>query len=429
MSGEYDSEDMRAEWLKLAPAPPALQTGKRWHVFLSYRSVHRGWVLHLYDILKDLGYEVFLDQFVLSPADRLVRSLEEGLTGSQSGVLIWSKRTEDSEWCRDEYEAMHTMEKEGRDFFFVVATLDDVKLPQFASQKIYLDFSEQRAGPMGSNLLRLLWGLQGKALPDAAVRLAAEVDEGVKEALAQIRALVDIGDGDGLVALASSTSMAWVTSPLLGSVAAEGLISVDRPDEALTVVDRLRHDFPKAVRPKQLEALARARSGDWQGGQRIVAVLRQEGEEDPETLGILARTWFDRYESTGDKRHLAHSRDLYSAAFERFPDNFYVGINAAAKSLFLDEADRASELAQRVEVLLAGGPHADYWAAATDGEASLIQRKFEKAAELYRHAVDAYPEATGSHASTWKQAKRLLAHLDPSDTQREAVAGAFAHLR
>ena len=69
--------DPRAEWLKLAPPPGPLPEGKKWHVFLSYRSVHRPWVLQLYDVLKDLGYEVFLDQYVLSAADRLVRTLAQ----------------------------------------------------------------------------------------------------------------------------------------------------------------------------------------------------------------------------------------------------------------------------------------------------------------------------------------------------------------
>ena len=34
-------------------------------MFLSYRSVDRLWVLGLYDVLKELDYEVFLDQVVL----------------------------------------------------------------------------------------------------------------------------------------------------------------------------------------------------------------------------------------------------------------------------------------------------------------------------------------------------------------------------
>jgi len=56
-------------WQEMAPDPPALAAGQRWHVFLSYRSVNRPWVVHLYDVLRGHGYEVFLDQVVLVPGD------------------------------------------------------------------------------------------------------------------------------------------------------------------------------------------------------------------------------------------------------------------------------------------------------------------------------------------------------------------------
>jgi hypothetical protein len=74
-----------AEWLALAPKPPALASGKRWHVFLSYRSVHRRWVLQLHDTLASLGFKVFLDQFVLKSSDDLVLALSAGLEERLSG--------------------------------------------------------------------------------------------------------------------------------------------------------------------------------------------------------------------------------------------------------------------------------------------------------------------------------------------------------
>ena len=59
---------MAENWTDLAPHPDPVQPGKKWHVFVSYRSTNRPWVLALYDILKGLGYKVFLDQFVLTAA-------------------------------------------------------------------------------------------------------------------------------------------------------------------------------------------------------------------------------------------------------------------------------------------------------------------------------------------------------------------------
>src|SRR5262245_28137418 len=48
---------MADKWLDLAPRPGPLPAGKQWHVFLSYRSVNRPWVLALYDVLNVLGYK------------------------------------------------------------------------------------------------------------------------------------------------------------------------------------------------------------------------------------------------------------------------------------------------------------------------------------------------------------------------------------
>ena len=67
----FNWEDAMAEnWLDLAPEPPPLAPGKAWHVFISYRSVNRPWVLALYDVLNGLGYKTFLDQYVLTAAAR-----------------------------------------------------------------------------------------------------------------------------------------------------------------------------------------------------------------------------------------------------------------------------------------------------------------------------------------------------------------------
>jgi hypothetical protein len=54
------------QWLRLAPKPRSLARDEKWHVFLSYRSVNRIWVLTLFDVLRQQGFDVFLDQVVLA---------------------------------------------------------------------------------------------------------------------------------------------------------------------------------------------------------------------------------------------------------------------------------------------------------------------------------------------------------------------------
>jgi hypothetical protein len=81
---------MAGNWTDLALAPPPLTQGKNWHVFVSYRSVNRPWVLALYDVLNGLGYKAFLDQYALTAAAPLAVSLGEALDASQSAILVWA---------------------------------------------------------------------------------------------------------------------------------------------------------------------------------------------------------------------------------------------------------------------------------------------------------------------------------------------------
>src|SRR5205814_1494772 len=92
------------------PAPPPLKSDERWHVFLSYRSTSRPWVLRLYELLRLLGYEVFLDQYELSAAAPLALSLSEALARSRSAIMIWSFAFEDSKWCLTELNNLVALE-------------------------------------------------------------------------------------------------------------------------------------------------------------------------------------------------------------------------------------------------------------------------------------------------------------------------------
>ena len=74
-------------------------------------------------------------------------------------------------------------------------------------------------------------------------------------------------------------------------------------------------------------------------------------------------------------------------------------------------------------------PRSDYWDRATDGEVQLIKGDLEAAARLYQEAVDSAPEEVASHASTWRQARRLLQHLNASLDQSNAIERVFTHLR
>jgi hypothetical protein len=219
----------------------------------------------------------------------------------------------------------------------------------------------------------------------------------------------------------------------------EGLTRLGRNDEALTMLKQVEAQFPKAIRPKQLRALALARRatktknlGELDEAQEVLAELYAAGERDPETLGIYGRTWMDRYETDHDEPSLRKSRDLYAQASDAAKDDYYTGINAAAKSIFLDtpaDLEKANNYAARVlDIVGKDAWPGDYWKTATVAEAFLIQKNYSKAAELYQTAIAMAQKETGSHDTTWKQASRLLAKLGASAEEEALIKQAFGRV-
>lgn len=82
----------------------------------------------------------------------------------------------------------------------------------------------------------------------------------------------------------------------------------------------------------------------------------------------------DRYEADHDDPSLRESRDLYAQAFDGARDDYYTGINAAAKSVFLGtpaDLEKAHEYAARVlEIVGTNAWLGDYWKTATVADAS-----------------------------------------------------------
>jgi len=415
----------------LAPRGP-IQTkasGDQWDVFLSYRSLNRRWVLRLYDQLRHLGHEVFMDQFVLQAGGSLTGQLEAHLERSATAVLIWSEDNQDSSWCEDEYRALRNLAKHKPNFRFVVASLDRSEMPLFLRDTLSVDFSALPDGPTGTGLLRLLHGLHGQPLPDEAVRAAADYDEALQRGMARVQAAASNGDDERLRELARNDAPEWTTTTLLPCRVAEALIKLDHPGDAIPLLEGLIQRFPKSIRPQQLLGLALARSGQWQAAQRVLSELHELGERDAETVGMLARTWRDRYAESQDLLHLRRARNLYAEAFANEPGNYYPGINAAANSVLLGELEAAEQHAAAVEKLVGTTvSKGDYWATATVAEVQLIRQQYAAAAALYRAAVEDSPMARSDHRSTRDQARRLMAHLQPSPDERAAIEAAFAHL-
>jgi tetratricopeptide (TPR) repeat protein len=208
--------------------------------------------------------------------------------------------------------------------------------------------------------------------------------------------------------------------------AIERLISQSRHRDALERIDKLANEESLTLRLRQLRGLALARLGHLRDAQLELGALVEEGHRDPETLGIYARTWMDRYDKSCDKKHLKRSRDLYAESFELSPKDSYTGINAAAKSVMLGDKKAADEYARKVAKILGPKPNRhDYWDCATMAEVHLIQNDYEQAGKFYRDAVVCCPDDVASHETTRLQAERLMEAKKTTRAQRAVVRLAF----
>lgn len=217
-----------SEWLKYAPKPRALGPGEEWHVFLSYRSINRTWVLGLYNILVMLDFKVFIDQCELAAGEDLIYRLGEALRKSQAGILIWSDKSADSKWVFNEYQRLEVKATKNSNFHFVPIKLDKTNLPEFADSKIFIDFSSYPDGPNGGELIRLMHGIVGKPLDASTVKFANEQDEAATEATLEIDTAVRNGYYEDILELADSYTLPWRTTPSLGCKAAECLLKMKR---------------------------------------------------------------------------------------------------------------------------------------------------------------------------------------------------------
>ena len=263
---------------------------------------------------------------------------------------------------------------------------------------------------------------------DAARAFAAEQESAERKAREAIAAAEKNADDRELTDLFEGGGLEWESSACLGCEVAESLLALGRAGDALEVLVSVSERFPRALRPKQLHALALARRGDprdTKEAQGLLAKLVAGGDRDPETLGIYARTWFDRFLEDDDEDDLEESRDLYAEALERTPDSAYAAINAAAKSAMLDELDEARGFAEQARTIEGARAPEDYWGLATLAEAALILGETEEATKLYKQAVKSARKLKASHESTWKQACHLRKPLGIEDDAWQGLRAVY----
>lgn len=140
----------------------------------------------------------------------------------------------------------------------------------------------------------------------------------------------------------------------------------------------------------------------------------------------------DRYKESNNVSDLEQARRYYAEAFEKAPDDYYTGINAAAKSILLgtdQDLMIAEDYAKRTLKIIGTSPWPnDYWKTATVAELLLIDKKYKNAGDMFLEAIKIEANSLGNHESTRNQAIKLLDRLTTNEMDRIEVLRAFEHL-
>ncbi|TAY75149.1 toll/interleukin-1 receptor domain-containing protein [Rhizobium ruizarguesonis] len=109
-------------------------------IFISYSQQDRKFVDTLARNLVAAKHHVWMDRWELSLGDSLTAKIEGALTNADAILVILSKNSVESEWCKRELSAGLMRELEERKVVVMPCIIDDCKIPLFLRDKLYADF-------------------------------------------------------------------------------------------------------------------------------------------------------------------------------------------------------------------------------------------------------------------------------------------------
>ncbi|MBV8552988.1 MAG: DUF4071 domain-containing protein [Acidobacteriaceae bacterium] len=231
---------------------------------------------------------------------------------------------------------------------------------------------------------------------------------------------------------------------------AQGEVLVDlmlsyRDVSAWNDMIRLTDAFPDYLKTnvmvRQQRAMAlnrRNNAADREQAERILQSIVKEKGSDPETFGILGRTYKDRYKELKDKGSVMASAaldsaiDAYTRGFEADPRDYYPGVNAITLLIERGDAEslhEASRLLPLVSFAVArrgAAASTDYWDLATVLELSAIGNDWKLLGRVLPKAL-ATAKASWMIKTTWDNLLLLKAARERAGQPTAELDKALGH--
>jgi hypothetical protein len=109
-------------------------------IFVSYSRPNSGFVDWLAKELVMRKHNVWIDRWELNVGDSLIAKIQGALTESDAILIVLSKQSVASEWCKKELNAGLMRELEEKKVLVLPCIIDDCDVPLFLREKVYADF-------------------------------------------------------------------------------------------------------------------------------------------------------------------------------------------------------------------------------------------------------------------------------------------------
>lgn len=111
-------------------------------IFISHSHQDKTFVDNLAKMLVMAKHHVWVDRWELKLGDSLTSKIQESLTTSSAILVILSKSSVESEWCKRELNAGLIRELEEKNTIVMPVVIDDCKIPLFLKDKLYANFNK-----------------------------------------------------------------------------------------------------------------------------------------------------------------------------------------------------------------------------------------------------------------------------------------------
>jgi hypothetical protein len=118
-------------------------------IFVSYNRQDSRFVDWLAKGLVMRKHNVWMDRWELNVGDSLISKIQGALTESDAILIIPSKTSVASEWCKKELNAGLVRELEEKKVLVLPCIIDDCDVPLFLREKLYADFRKNPNDALG----------------------------------------------------------------------------------------------------------------------------------------------------------------------------------------------------------------------------------------------------------------------------------------